>query len=320
MELAANIAAAMAFLHAQMPPVLHHDLKSGNVLVFETMGALRAKLTDFGLSLTASGSTLASSSSTRHAGAGTPAWQAPEQFDDVATITTFSEVYAFAIIVWELLHGGQPWDGKASLAISRAVDRGERPAITAADGMLRQLMTECWLREPKQRPTFAAVEKRLALAPGNKWQFFLSHTQQNGDAKVLASTLFYEMKGRGYDCWFDVMMPRQDIAAMKEGVEKSECVLAIITGGDEKDKRYFERQMCVKELTWAINACKTIVPIVVAADKPKIGDYIGEGNRKGIDLSDCDFKHFDRSNPIMLKASIETILKAMEFESKGSLV
>ena len=49
--------------------------------------------------------------------------------------------------------------------------------------------------------------------------------------------------------------------------------------------------MCVKELTWAINACKTIVPIVVAADKPKIGEYIGEGNRKGIDLSDCDFKH-----------------------------
>ena len=59
MELAANVAAAMAFLHAQTPPVLHHDLKSGNVLVFAgEAGTLQAKLTDFGLSLGSSGTLL----------------------------------------------------------------------------------------------------------------------------------------------------------------------------------------------------------------------------------------------------------------------
>ena len=102
-ELARGIAAAMAFLHAQAPAVLHHDLKSANVLVFDTgpAGAPRAKLTDFGLSLTASGSTLAS---TMRAGGGTVAYQAPEQFD--GTFTAASEVYSFAIILWELLHGG----------------------------------------------------------------------------------------------------------------------------------------------------------------------------------------------------------------------
>ena len=78
--------------------------------------------------------------------------------------------------------------------------------------------------------------------------------------------------------------------------------------------------MCVKELTWAINACKTIVPVVTSLDKTKIGEYIAEGKTKGIDLSDCDFKHIDRSSSIMLKASIETILKAIEFQSKGRLV
>ena len=45
------------------------------------------------------------------------------------------------------------------------------------------------------------------------------------------------MEKMGYKSWFDVQMPRQDNAAMKEGVHGSECVLAIITGGDEKDKR-----------------------------------------------------------------------------------
>ena len=158
MELASGIAAAMAFLHAQAPQVLHHDLKSANVLVSDggTAGALSAKLTDFGLSFTASGSTLAS---TVRASGGTVAYQAPEQFDD--TFTAASEVYSYGVIVWELLHGGRPWEGKNIGAIITAVLRGQRPAVTAADGVLRQVMGECWSAEPAERPSFAAVEARL---------------------------------------------------------------------------------------------------------------------------------------------------------------
>ena len=44
MELAKGIAAAMAFLHAQAPLVLHHDLKSANVLVFDMGSGGRPKL------------------------------------------------------------------------------------------------------------------------------------------------------------------------------------------------------------------------------------------------------------------------------------
>ena len=80
--------------------------------------------------------------------------------------------------------------------------------------------------------------------------------QRNGDAKTLASTLFYELKGKGYQCWLDVMMPKQDRDAMKAGVENSDCILAIITGGEVISDRYFERQFCVQELQWAINANK----------------------------------------------------------------
>ena len=53
------------------------------------------------LSLTTEGSTLATHS-TRRAGAGTKEYQAPEQFDDEFTVK--SEVYSFAIILWELMH------------------------------------------------------------------------------------------------------------------------------------------------------------------------------------------------------------------------
>ena len=145
--------------------MLHHDLKSANVLIFNTgagagsAGALLAKLTDFGLSLTASGSTLAS---TMRAGGGTVAYQAPEQFDD--TFTAASEVYSFAVILWELLHGGRPWDGKTPAAIMRAVDREQRPEVTAAGSGLQAVMCDCWAAEASDRPTFAGVEARLATA------------------------------------------------------------------------------------------------------------------------------------------------------------
>ena len=50
-------------------------------------------------------------------------------------------------------------------------------------------------------------------------------------------------------------------------------MLAIITGGDDKESRYFQRPMCVEELMWAIEAGVKIVPVVTAADKPKVGEY-----------------------------------------------
>jgi hypothetical protein len=158
---------------------------------------------------------------------------------------------------------------------------------------------------------------KAAHPPRGKWHFFLSHTQRNGDAKTLAADLYHVMKDLGYKCWLDVKMPKQDEDAMKEGVEHSDCVLAIITGGDRTDYRYFERPLCVQELQWAIDAGKVIVPVVPAGDKPKVGEYISEGQAKWIDLSGCDFKHVDRSNQIMMHASLQTILDATKSTPKA---
>ena len=86
-----------------------------------------------------------------------------------------------------------------------------------------------------------------------RWNVFLSHTQQHGDGKVIALDLFNTLRAKGLKVWLDVEMIKQDEEAMKEGVENSDCVLAIITGGDVLDKRYFERRMCLEELKWAIS-------------------------------------------------------------------
>ena len=85
-----------------------------------------------------------------------------------------------------------------------------------------------------------------SLPPELQYHFFISYTQRNGMGKVLSAELYHEMENHGKVCWLDVKMPKQDMDAMKEGVEKSACVLAIVTGGDVFDSRYFEREMCLQ--------------------------------------------------------------------------
>jgi serine/threonine protein kinase len=44
-----DVARALQFLHAQSPPIIHRDVKHGNVLLTTEDGRLVAKLCDFGL-------------------------------------------------------------------------------------------------------------------------------------------------------------------------------------------------------------------------------------------------------------------------------
>jgi len=159
MRIATGIADGMAYLHSSA--VLHHDLKSANVLLFEVEGKCTPKLADFGLAVVLNSSTM----STRRGAAGSTAYKAPEQFDD--EMTPKSEVYSFAIILWELLHGNaRPWDGKSDTAILGAVCRARRPPVSdeLCDSVLRQCMERSWEQEPDERPSFEQLLTRLRAA------------------------------------------------------------------------------------------------------------------------------------------------------------
>eukprot|EP01051_Picozoa_sp_SAG22_P012158 SAG22_NODE_1240_length_5042_cov_103.645964_2_plen_92_part_00 len=73
------------------------------------------------------------------------------------------------------------------------------------------------------------------LPPGGKWDCFLSHTQRDGVAVTIASTIYYEMRDRERRCWLNVMMGKCDVAAMEEGVRNSKCLIAIVTDNGHVD-------------------------------------------------------------------------------------
>lgn len=148
-----DAAYGMLYLHQSNPTILHRDLKSDNLLVSADW---TVKVADFGL-------TRFMSTGKAMTQVGTPMWMAPE----VICGSQYSEkadVYAFGIIIWEVLTRLEPYDEMEPMSIVVAVvNDGLRPTIPAeyAKDPLVPLMKDCWAQDPGERPTFQAIIERL---------------------------------------------------------------------------------------------------------------------------------------------------------------
>jgi len=186
-QIAADIAEGMAFLHSRKPPLIHRDLKSQNVLL-RSDG--RAKIADFGLSKfclqvqqnarhttegRTAGNSMDSMSTDMTGATGTVKWMAPEvqtnpNNRDILTSKygLAADVYSYGIVLFELVTSRTPWDefGPFRSQIERAVQAGKRPEVTEEEKgaarandakVLLDWMLLCWAQNPKDRPTFKAA-------------------------------------------------------------------------------------------------------------------------------------------------------------------
>ena len=154
-----DVALGMSYLYAM--GVEHRDLKTLNVLLD---GKGRCKVTDFGLSKSDELNT-ASTMATQAGGGikGTPAYMAPELLES-NTFTEKTDVYAFSMIVWEVLDGGVPWAGLNPMQVGMQVmvQRKRPPPPAGAPPDLVGLMERCWSHDPAARPSFEAIKGWLA--------------------------------------------------------------------------------------------------------------------------------------------------------------
>jgi len=142
---------------------LHRDLKPSNVLVTRDG---RVVLLDFGLVADVDGAARAERTD-EHAGAGTPAYMAPEQATEAAP-TPASDWYAVGAILYEALTGRRPFEG-SSVEIMRAKQteapvppRERNPEVPPAlDALCMRLLA----RDPAARPDGRAILTELGRAP-----------------------------------------------------------------------------------------------------------------------------------------------------------
>src|SRR5262249_41964087 len=148
------------FAHAQ--GVVHRDLNPSNVFVaHDRDGRPRLKVLDFGVAKVISDHAL--SLGPRAATLGlirmfTPAYGAPEQFQEsLGPILPYTDVYAFALMVVELLTDRTPIDGEHLGDISdRVLDPEHRPTPRAlgvpVGSAVEQLMAKALSVDPNDRP------------------------------------------------------------------------------------------------------------------------------------------------------------------------
>ena len=152
-----DVASGLAYLHACTPPIVHQDIKPGNVLIDDIYNYA---ITDFGISSKKGGS---------HdyyyfddENSGTLAYMAPERFNTETEPMPQSDIWAFGATLHELLTGNVPFGEEGGYAqTQKNVPMPDAPGVSAD---IQRLIHACLAPDPDDRPT----AQQLAVAARQK--------------------------------------------------------------------------------------------------------------------------------------------------------
>lgn len=150
---------AMCIAHGMMNlhkmKIIHRDLKSLNILLDNRH---LPRIIDFGIARFKDDSTNLVTQQI-----GTTQWMAPEQMM-TATYTNKVDVYAYGILLWEIVAEDVPFRGFNSVQIAiQVAERNSRPRIPeSCPKKLKQLIELCWHRDPERRPSFKQIFNSFA--------------------------------------------------------------------------------------------------------------------------------------------------------------
>lgn len=179
--------AARGLAAAHRAGLIHRDFKPRNAMVdSDPEGNLRVRVLDFGLvRLTDGAERLASDLGSEPPGGttddskltradnvlGTPAYMAPEQFDDAA-VTEAADQFSLCVALWEGLYGERPFSGRTLHALREAVSRGEPPRAPSGSDVpvwVHRVMLRGLATEPADRfPSMSALVEALGRDPAQR--------------------------------------------------------------------------------------------------------------------------------------------------------
>jgi len=310
-DLGKQIAAGVHYLHSQVPPVVHCDLKSKNVLLKKGEDdRMIAKLCDFGQSLTIISM---SRRSTLLSFRGTLAWCAPEVLGCASpTYNQQTDVYSLGMILFELAALEPPFNGAPD--ISRLTITGVRPKRPKdTPDAFWALVEECWNHDPSLRPTATEVCRRLTVIgdelksqdpSAEVCNLFVSHNWGTGNTNHdRVARVYRSLQRNRVKCWFDEdnMKIGNVLEKMAAGIEDSKGFLAFIT--DEYRKKVNgdnEFDNCKYEFNYACLMRRDKMQAVVIEPQmrnPK--NWLGQlgaalGNKIYTDLCDLDILDDDQ--------------------------
>ena len=160
LPIAEQIASGLAAAHAV--GIIHRDLKCANVILVAASTGTRAVVTDFGLARVAAEG---SDQVTGDAVVGSPAYMAPEQVEGGRRLTGACDIYAFGVVLYEMVTGKLPFVGETPLATAvmrlREPPPSPRAIVPDLDARWERAILACLEREPEDRPVGAQEVVRI---------------------------------------------------------------------------------------------------------------------------------------------------------------
>ncbi len=167
-----QVAEALAAAHAQ--GIVHRDLKPENVMLVPGAYGRQVKVLDFGLAKLVTIERKLELEPLTRAGMcfGTPQYMAPEQMQGRAASQS-ADLFALAVIAYEMLSGRLPWDGGDPRDVFRAVLGSPPPplgdlhaSVAPQRAALDRFLGEALAKTPETRPAdagafFSAFEAAL---------------------------------------------------------------------------------------------------------------------------------------------------------------
>lgn len=148
-----HVGAALDYAHEA--GIVHRDIKPANIL----RSGSYALITDFGVAKALNASMSAQAMTSTGMAIGTPMYMAPEQLAGDATADHRVDIYAAALLAYELLHGRSPYAGQSPQRILAAVlTQDPRPLIEVQPEVpqaLSDVVMRCLSKDPDQRPATA---------------------------------------------------------------------------------------------------------------------------------------------------------------------
>ncbi|KAH3824632.1 RAF proto-oncogene serine/threonine-protein kinase-like [Dreissena polymorpha] len=173
-KILSQIADGMAFIHSTSPPILHRDLRCGNLFITSNDVI---KICDFGIvKLIQPLRVICQAEDCCCQGlySACPAsigWTAPEVLEhpnsteEDGYISTASDVYSYAILAWELVVCEDPYEEMH--VVQEVIDHvvgGGRPEVPRDNRMFKPYLLhvqQCWHASPTERPNFKQITVQL---------------------------------------------------------------------------------------------------------------------------------------------------------------